>query len=69
VNPKAKPHMKNKKPFFAKLLESQMSERQARQLSGGGITNRFPGENLITVKHPTDYEDVTDKTPSDNEDE
>lgn len=54
----------NKKPFFTKFLENQMSEKSASSVKGGG-------GDYQTLKYPSDSEDpgpVTLKYPSDNED-
>lgn len=60
----------NKKPFFAKFLENQVSEDAASAVQGGGNT---------TLKYPSDSEDsypttkpskdvvVTMKYPSDDD--
>lgn len=45
----------NKKPFFAKFLENQVSEESASVVQGGG------GEN-VTMKYPSDSEDSNPTT-------
>ena len=58
-----------RKPFFARLLESQELE----QASGGfiGSTRKFPsdGGEIVTMKYPSDGDEIahTLKYPSDND--
>jgi hypothetical protein len=60
--------MKNKKPFFAKFLENQISEIEIAKLKGGCIDDLH---DLTTRKAPSDWEEdmsMTKKAPSDCED-
>jgi hypothetical protein len=53
-----------RKPFFARLLESQELEQAA-----GGATRKYPSDgDVVTLKYPSDGDDfVTLKYPSDKD--
>ncbi|MFA8435802.1 MAG: microviridin/marinostatin family tricyclic proteinase inhibitor [Marinifilaceae bacterium] len=65
-----------KKPFFAKFLENQISEKENDQTKGGQLipeqTMKFPsdGDENVTLKYPSDDDEggyQTMKYPSDND--
>lgn len=66
-----------KKPFFANFLEAQLSETEAIQGGGGGLTNPLsdsvtsirtdsvtkPGSDMVTLKYPSDGDDDPPTVP------
>jgi hypothetical protein len=64
--PKNQAPQEGRKPFFARLLESQELE----QAAGGGATKKYPSDEdvAVTLKYPSDGDDyVTMKYPSDQD--
>lgn len=64
-NAKKQAPQEGRKPFFARLLESQELEQAA-----GGATRKYPsdGDGAVTLKYPSDGDDfVTLKYPSDKD--
>ncbi|HVG60961.1 MAG TPA: microviridin/marinostatin family tricyclic proteinase inhibitor [Hyalangium sp.] len=63
-NAKNQAPQEGKKPFFARLLESQELEQAA-----GGATKKYPSDSdAVTLKYPSDGDDyVTMKYPSDQD--
>ncbi len=62
-NAQDKTPMEGKRPFFARLLESQELQQAA-----GGATRKYPSDSdeAVTLKYPSDGDDfVTLKYPSD----
>jgi hypothetical protein len=57
---------KEKKPFFAKYLESQRKQVVQAAIVGGATKPAL--DNIFTDKYPSDWDDnVTDKYPSDDD--